>query len=393
MPESTDVPAHNFTFLAHSDQGGRADGVQVIVHKGHAYIGHLFSNGVTVLDVSDTKNPRPVYFIPAPPGTWSIHLQTHEDLLLVNNAVNAFAGSAGRVAHAAGLRVFDISSPSKPREIGFMPVEGRGVHRTWYVGGRYAYVSAALEGFTGAAFMVVDMADPTKPEPVGKWWIPGMWKGGGETPTWGEGKRFSLHHPVVAGTTAYGGWTDGGLTLLDVSEPNQPQLISHLNWSPPFGGGTHSALPLPDRNLVIVADEANADHCADQLKYVWVVDIREPTNPVTIATFPTPQEEDYCAKGGHFGPHNLHENRPGSFRSSELIFATYQNAGVRVFDIRNPFQPRQVGYFVPPPPERMYDPRPNQSQATKSCDVFVDTEGIAYVTDWNGGLNILEYTG
>jgi len=53
---------------------------------------------------------------------------------------------------------------------------------------------------------------------------------------------------------------------------------------------------------------------------------------------PTPSEADYCAKGGNFGAHNLHENRPGAFQSSRLIFATYYNAGVRVYDIDNPFQ-------------------------------------------------------
>jgi hypothetical protein len=80
--------------------------------------------------------------------------------------------------------------------------------------------------------------------------------------------------------------------------------------------------------------------------------VREPTNPVQIAAFPTPAEEDYCKKGAKFGPHNLHENRPGSFQSEQLIFATYQNAGVRVFDIADPFAPREVAHFVPPAPER-----------------------------------------
>ena len=149
----------------------------------------------------------------------------------------------------------------------------------------------------------------------------------------------------------------------------------------------------PDRGLVIVADEAIADNCADQVKYTWVVDVREPTNPVTISTFPTPAEEDYCARGGHFGPHNLHENRPGSFQSSELIFATYQNAGVRVFDIKNPFRPEEVAYFVPPPPERMFDTRPGRARVIQSCDVFVEREGLMYVTDYNAGLYILEYKG
>jgi hypothetical protein len=47
-----------------------------------------------------------------------------------------------------------------------------------------------------------------------------------------------------------------------------------------------------------------------------VVDVRAPENPVPIATLPTPTDRDFCASGT-FGPHNLHENRPGSFRSEE----------------------------------------------------------------------------
>ena len=72
---------HNIAFVSHSDQGGRGDGVQIMVHKGYAYIGHMFSNGVTVMNVSDQKNPRAVAYLPAPPNTWTLHLQTHEDLL------------------------------------------------------------------------------------------------------------------------------------------------------------------------------------------------------------------------------------------------------------------------------------------------------------------------
>jgi hypothetical protein len=49
-----------------------------------------------------------------------------------------------------------------------------------------------------------------------------------------------------------------------------------------------------------------------------------------------------------------------------LIFATYQNAGVRVFDITDPFTPREVAHFVPPAPEAMVDPRPNRSRVIQS---------------------------
>jgi hypothetical protein len=114
---------------------------------------------------------------------------------------------------------------------------------------------------------------------------------------------------------------------------------------------------------------------------------------VTIATLPTPGEEDFCAKGGKFGPHNLHENRPGSLQSSNLIFATYHNAGLRIFDIANPFAPRETGYFVPPPPEQLVDTRPNSVKVIQSCDVFVDRDARMYLTDTNAGLYILQYEG
>jgi hypothetical protein len=364
----------NVRFLSRCDQGGRYDGVQVIVRKGHAFIGHMFSDGITVVDVGDSLNPKTVAFVAAPGNTRSHHLQVHDDLLFVVNGPNVWAMQQHTQqqdyfskpladtlqkrtqSFEAGLRIFDISHPAAPRQIAFLAIEGLGLHRVWYVGGRYAYASAHIEGFTDHILAVIDVMDPTRPTLAGQWWLPGMWRAGGE-------------------------------------EPTAPKLIGHKNWSPPFAGGTHTPLPLPDRNLLVVADEATSANCANGLAYTWVVDVREPANPVTIATMPTPGEEDFCAKGGKFGPHNLHENRPGSFQSSNLIFATYHNAGLRIFDIANPFAPRETGYFVPPPPEQLVDTRPNSVKVIQSCDVFVDRDARMYLTDTNAGLYILQYEG
>ncbi|GKW23581.1 LVIVD repeat-containing protein [Pectobacterium polonicum] len=414
---STPLPtpdySRNMRLIGHSDQGGRPDGVQVMVHRGYAYIGHMVSQGVSIVDVRDAKNPKPAGFIAAPPGTWNIHLQTHDDLLLVVNARDLFADASfaeekvyytrsvadtvstkqqGK-SWSAGLRIFDISTPDKPREISFLPLDGIGIHRIWYVGGRWAYVSALLDGYSDYIFLTIDLADPQRPEVAGRYWLPGMHTAGGETASWPEGKRYALHHAIISGDTAYGSWRDGGLTLLDVSDRTNPQLISHRNWSPPFGGGTHTALPLPDRDLLVVLDEAVLDNQEDGEKLIWVFDIRDPSNPVSISTFPQPKEADYVKKGAHFGPHNLHENRPGSFISSSLIFATYQNAGVRAYDISNPYQPKETGALVPAAPARMVDKRPGRPQIIQSCDVFVDANGIIYSTDYNAGLSIIEYRG
>ena len=183
------------------------------------------------------------------------------------------------------------------------------------------------------------------------------------------------------------------MTVHDISDPSAPKLLSRINWSPPFPGGTHTPLPLPNRKLAVVADEANAEKCAKGLFQTFVVDMRAPENPVPIATMPQPADRDYCASPGTFGPHNLHENRPGSFQSEEIIFATYNNAGVRVFDIKNQFAPKEVAFWVPPPPKKMIDPRPNVTLAAKTTDAYVTPEGLIYVTDWNAGLHVLEYQG
>lgn len=415
LPEPDFV--RNMKLVGYSDQGGRPDGVQVMVNKGYAFVGHMFSKGFSVIDVRDPRQPKPVKYMAAPPNTWTIHLQTHGDLLLVIHAKDMFAAAEfqderqyykGALGHAvgtadaapaherlwsAGMAVYDIANPAEPRQIGFMPVEGGGVHRIWYVGGRWAYVSVLLDGFTDYIFMTVDMADPTRPHEAGRYWLPGMNTAAGEHPDWAPTRRYGLHHAIVHGDTAYGAWRDAGLVMMDVADRTAPRLITHRNWSPPFGGGTHNCLPLPDRELMVVADEAVLDNCEDGIKYIWMFDIREPSNPISIATFPTPSESDYSNKGGHFGPHNIHENRPDGMVSSDTIFATYQNAGIRVFDIRNAHRPEEVAAFVPPVPNRLVDHRPNRSKVIQTCDVWVSADGLVYSTDFNGGLYILEYRG
>jgi hypothetical protein len=402
------VARKGIRFVGRSDQGGRPDGTQVMLSKGYAVVGHMFSDGFSVIDVRDPRAPKPVTFVANPPNTRSHHIQLHDDILLTVQGANVWAlakfneqkdyftqsltqSLKGEAAFASGLRVYDVARPDAPREIAFLEVPGLGLHRIWWVGGRYAYASAHERGFRDHIMIAIDLADPAHPKLAGRWWLPGMAET--EEPRGPKGKRIAAHHAIIDGNLAYGAWRDGGLTVHDISDPAHALLISHVNWSPPFAGGTHTPLPLPDRNLLVVADEATSNNCADGIAYSWVLDIRAPENPVSISTLPTPKEADYCGKGGKFGPHNLHENRPGTLQRSDLIFATYHNAGVRVFDIANAFAPREVAYYVPPEPERLVDIRPNAAKVIQSCDVLVDANGLMYVTDTNAGLYILQYEG
>jgi hypothetical protein len=71
-----------------------------MVHRGHAYVGHKFSKGSSVVDVRDPRHPTPVTYVAAPPNTWNIHLPTADDLLLVINAKDMFAAAEFQDEHA-----------------------------------------------------------------------------------------------------------------------------------------------------------------------------------------------------------------------------------------------------------------------------------------------------
>jgi hypothetical protein len=307
--------AQNMHLVGHSDQGGRRDGIQVMVENGFAYIGHLFSQGFSIVDVRNPKAPKAAGYLAAPANTWNVHLQLADHLLLVIHGKDVFAdaaftdeasyykASAGAALGTAkpkakrdwdaGLAVYDVSTPGKPRRIGFMPVSG-GIHRIWWTGGRWAYVSALLDGFSDFIFMTVDMSDPANPREAGRYWLPGMNLAAGETPTWGPNAKYGLHHAIVSGNTAWGAWRDAGLMVMDVADRAKPKLVVHLNWSPPFQGGTHNCLPLIDRNLLVVLDEAVLDDFADGLKNIWIFDVEDRANPIPVATMPVPQDAPYA---------------------------------------------------------------------------------------------------
>jgi hypothetical protein len=390
-PEGTIPPqgiGQHFRHLSYSDIGGRPDSVQVMLNRKHLYVGHMFSNGVTILDAADPRKIKPVGFFTGGDFTRTHHLQVSDDLLLLANGANIVAMQSydnirgyfenaladsitNRKKFRSGLSIHDISRPGEMKEIAFLEMPGLGINRLWWAGGRYAAIAAHLDGFTDHFLCMVDLQNITKPEIVGRWWMPGMNRAAGEVSTLKPGRRVGLHHMITA---------------------TKPKLISHINWSPPFPGGTHTPLPLPGRKMAVVADEANAEKCAKGMFCTFLVDLRAEENPVTISTLPAPKERDFCGFGT-FGPHNLHENRPGTFRSEETIFATYNVAGVRVFDIKDAFSPKELAYWVPPAPKKLIDPRPNTALAAKAADILVTTDGLVYVTDWNAGLNVLQYEG
>jgi hypothetical protein len=184
----------------------------------------------------------------------------------------------------------------------------------------------------------------------------------------------------VHGDRAYVGWWDSGFTILDISDLSNITQVSHLNWE--VGGNTHTALPLPGRDLVVVTDEAVSDGCDDAPHMVRVIDVSDEANPEVVSICPVP-EGDFCDRGLRFGAHCLHENRPGTYRSERLMFVTYFNAGLRVYDIADAEHPVEVAHWIPECPEGQ--------AAIQINDCFVAADHLVYATDRaTGGVYVLQ---
>jgi len=408
----------NFEHLGHSNQGDHPDGVQVMINRKTAYIGGMFNDGISVVDATDPRQPRFVEFVAQPKNTRSHHLQVHDDLLFAVNGADPWAmqqvsqvadyysailadNMRSRVDFTSGLRIYDISNPAKMREASFFQMPGFGLHRMWYVGGQYLYASAHLPGYRDHILAVIDVSDIAKPRIAATWALPGM-RADEDAPAWFKGHRVALHHMIVKEGMGYAAWRDGGYSIHDMHDPTSPKFLSHVNYAEMIGpdgkplspGASHTPMPLPGRKLMLGVEEATSANCAWGMSPIHVVDVSNPLAPNRIGTLPLPSEEDFCHKGASFGPHNVHENRPGTFQSETIIFATMHNAGLRVYDLTDAANAHEIAAFVPPPPDRVVDPRPGLDvKVCQSCDVFVEADGTTYVTDTNGGINILAYKG
>jgi hypothetical protein len=358
-------------------QVGRMDlpgGGKVVVENGFAYVGHMDPpHGTSIIDVSDPKHPRLVSQLEPPEGIHSHKVDVSGDVMIVN-----YEKYKTEKQPQVGLKVFDISNRAKPREIAFFKTVEKGVHRFTF-DGRYAYFSPVMEGYLGNIAMILDLKDPSRPEEVGRWWMPGQWIGGGETPSW-KGEDHRCHHPIRKGDRLYVSYWHGGFVILDISDMSRPKMVSHLDWSPPYPAPTHTTLPmsakLMGRDILVVTDEEAQKLSPTPLAFLWVVDITDETRPIPISTFMVPQN------GGE-----VHDSRFGAHQPAEqvydnVLYVTWFAGGLRAVDFSNPYLPTEVGTYIP---------NPGKGQKTvQSNDVFRREDGLLFLIDRFDGLEILE---
>jgi hypothetical protein len=352
----------------------------------------------TALDVTDPRAPKVVVQTDLP------HKDMRSNSLEVSGNLMAVAYQVSMAGlKPAGFELFDISEPERPRSVSFFDASGpysRGCHQLWFVDGETVHMACSDPDLKPRNLMddqvyrIVDVRNPAKPAAAGRWHLEGTMEGDSAPPP----KRlppkfdagFRAHNTNVypqRPDRCYLGYLDGGMMVLDIADRARPKLVSRWSNSPPYNGFTHTVLPLFGRDLLVVTDESIQDDGADWPKLVWLLDARDEKNLVSIGTLPVSGVKPMLHKGGRCGAHNVHENPPakGAWKSENIVLGTFFNAGVRAYDISDPYDPREVAWYIPETPER------SPVGTAQVNDVFVDDRGVVFCVDRHtGGLYALE---
>ena len=142
MDFSSERMARNVRQVSHLDIAG---GGQIFVEGATAYVGHMkAAEGTTIIDVADPARPAVLGNIPTSRLSHAHKVRVVGNLMVVN--VETAERDVDRPYSEGGIRIFDVSRPAAPVELGFFGVTGIGIHRFDF-DGTYAYLSSSMDGY------------------------------------------------------------------------------------------------------------------------------------------------------------------------------------------------------------------------------------------------------
>lgn len=414
------VDSHNTRLVGFHDLQGR-EALQVILQRDWCYVGHLpgnlpnpltgkvESNGTSILDVSNPSSPALIAHIASAPGANCRAVQVvksaHDgkDYLARNHETKT----------GCSFQVFDISDRTHPVMVSELAETPAGplnfAHKGWWDESTGLYFGCACEpGFRPGGHLVIwDLSNPAKPKYVANHWLPGQKRSEPEP----GGTGLNLHHPVVdmANKRVYLSYAKGGnVAVLDISEITKPRVILDFTIEPQFKG-PHTSMPIfgmkcPNftpgygdvRDFIVFVNEASdAEYKGlESRKMMFMLDVTAWENPMLVDTFRVP-DGDFLERGGRFGPHQFNETRDNKlYRPQDnrnLLYVAYFSGGLRVLDISDPYDMKEVGHYVP---QTTATTIPRLKTVIQTNDVDLDYRGLAYITDRAGtGLHVIEYLG
>ncbi len=369
--------------------------------------------GVAVIDVSDPAHPHATDYLNAPAmlQTWE-SLKVSEERKLI-----AAVESEGGAGIKPGFAVYDISDCRHPvlKAAIDLPVPPGTIK------GHAGAISPDGRTYYGAYYpvslYVIDIADPSNPKLMLNWVPPGGIGAPHDLSISEDNTRAYIMNP---GTGASG---KNGLVVLDVSDfhfrrPNpQPRVVSTLFW--PDGGIAMTSQPIRihGKHYILASDELgpmltnHVSACAQGLPpwgFPRLIDIEDEKNPKTVSLLKLEIDDPAnCgqlandpAMTGSFG-YSAHYCRADDPKNTKLVACSRHEAGVRVFDVSDPYHPKEVAYYKPPvrsgnnlPGSGINAVANHTFDWSKSNSRFLKRNGVRelWITSADNGFQVLKFT-
>lgn len=334
--------------------------VDVYVTKNRAYVVSIDGSyqgwgGLTVVDVSDPAHPRVTKQIPAEGGYW--------------NGVWAKGDALYVASENLGVHTFDITDPDNPVYTSVQVQENKDAH-TVFVEGNHLYAM-------GDPTRIYDISDPLAPRLLGRYEPPGAASFPGAY----------VHDAFVYKGRMYSFYWSYGMQISDVSrvDEQEPTPLGAYRYGidsrgNPTLNSAHSHAgavgTFVDRLIAFEGGEDWGSH-------LRVLDVTDPTNVKLLARYRLREEASI---------HNMILDE-----ARKRLYIAYYHEGVRVLDVANPAQPREISYFNT---FRSEDPMRGLGfyegaigiRVPKAPDVSAANAGLIYTVDTSRGLLILRET-
>jgi hypothetical protein len=379
--------------------------------------------GTAVIDVSDPTNPQATAYLndPAMAEPWeSLKVNERRKLL---GAVQADDGG-GR---APGFALYDLSGDCRdPKLLSYVLLEPPGPtavrgHTGDFAPDGLTYYGAGTPGVgQPRSVYPIDISDPTNPVMLAKWnFVDTGWTTHDLTIN-ADGTRL-----YAAQTFSATFMTQNGLVIVDVSEaqnrvPNpRPHVIGTLFWEDGRAAQNPTQVRIKGRPYILFTDEAGSrgigqaartQACAEGVPphgFSRLIDISDETNPTLTAKLMLEVHDPAnCPQTVNDTPlffgYDAHYCSVDNPHNAKLAACAYFESGIRVFDIRDPYRPKEVAYYKPRAVGA--EPRPGSALAqfvpfrtadwATSYSRFIKIKGVNYlwITSHDNAFQVLKFS-
>jgi choice-of-anchor B domain-containing protein len=247
------------------------------------------NEGVSIIDI-DQNPPVEVGFMPGiVPGndTKDVKLYKHYAIVIAENEP---------------AQIFDIVNPAAPMQVATISMPGGAGAHNCLIEGDYLYV---IGDHNIGGLLIFDISNPALPDSVGSF-----------APFYYH--DIDIRNDTVCATGIYG----DGIDLLNVANKTSPSLVTRFNYA---GSGAHNAEYSSDGNYVFIGDEIGSSG-----NWTRVFDISNPAS-VTLVS-----EMIVDPQAAVHNCYLIHDT---------LLIIGHYTEGVRVWNVADPVNPFEVGYY------------------------------------------------